>query len=536
MQFIDTYIQGKYNPETITYDHELTRVILEETYGIAVYQEQVMQLVQACAGFSLGQADIVRRAMGKKKKDLLDEQKAKFVAGCSEKGIDAPLAGVIWDKIETFAGYGFNKSHSVAYAFVAYQTAYLKANYPVEFMCALLTSESGNLDKVALYVDECRRMKIDVLPPDINHSWHYFAVDGQAIRFGLGAIKNVGEGPIAEITRQRTENGPFTDIFDMCKRLDTRLVNRRCIESLNQAGAFAGMGWNRRQVEAILDQALGEGQSAQRDRDVGQFSLFDMDGMEDTMATMHQKPDLPDYPDHEVLQMEKEMLGLYISSHPLDPYLEIIDRFGTANLASLSEYKEGETVFVAGSITSVRIHVTKTNKRMAFVALETRQGLMEVTVFSDTFEQKAGIIAQDMIVMIPARVNYRNDEPGLVANDVFPIEDAERYLVKAVHVKLEGPALQGERLQKLAELLGNAKGDCDVYLHCTTALGKAVTIHATEACLVPATRQFRYAIEEIAGMDSVWCTGGMGLPTHRPEEIKVREQKPWERKKSAQSA
>ncbi len=403
-------------------------------------------------------------------------------------------------------------------------------------MCALLTSESGNLDKVAMYVDECRRMNIDVLPPDINHSWNYFAVDGQSIRFGMGAIKNVGEGPTAEITRERTENGPFEDLFDMCKRVDTRIVNRRCIESLNRAGAFVGMGWNRKQVEVVLDQALGEGQSAQRDRDAGQFSLFDMDGMADTMATMHQKPELPEYPDHEVLQMEKEMLGLYISSHPLDPYLDIIDRFGTANLINLAEYKEGQMINVAGSISTVRIHVTKTNKRMAFLGLETRQGLIEVTVFSDTFEQKAGLLAQDMIVMIQARVNYRNDEPGLVANEVYAIEDAERHLVKAVHVTLGGEALQEDRVEKLAELLGNAKGECDVYLHCATPQGKKVVVHATEACLVPATRQFSYAIEEIVGMDSVWFSAGMGLPTHRPEEIKVREPKPWERKKKGQPA
>jgi DNA polymerase III subunit alpha len=531
MQFIDTYIEGKYKPETIVYDHAVTKPILEETYGIAVYQEQVMQLVQACAGFSLGQADIVRRAMGKKKKDLLDQQKIKFIEGCEKNDINEKLARVIWDKIETFAGYGFNKSHSVAYAFVAYQTAFLKANYPVEFMCALLTSESGNLDKVALYVDECRRMGIEVLAPDINESWHYFAVAGQSIRFGMGAIKNVGDGPTDEITRDRTENGPFVDLFDMCKRVDTRTVNRRCIESLNRAGAFVGMGWNRRQVEAALDQALGEGQSAQRDKDAGQFSLFDMDGMEDTVATMHQKPDVHEFPDHEVLQMEKEILGLYISSHPLDPYREIIERFASANVTELSDYKEGETVKVAGSIATVRIHVTKTNKRMAFVALETHQGLVEVTVFSDTFEQKAGIIAQDMIVMIPARVNYRNEEPGLVAIDVYPIEDAERHLVKAVHVRLSGPALSEEPVAKLAELLGNAKGEHDVYLHCSTRQGKAVTVHATEACTVPATRQFRYAIEEIAGVDNVWFSGGMGLPTHKPEELYVREKKPWERKK-----
>ncbi|MBX3178137.1 MAG: DNA polymerase III subunit alpha [Candidatus Hydrogenedentes bacterium] len=532
MQFIDTYIQGKYHRETIEYDHEITRPILEETYGIAVYQEQVMQLVQACAGFSLGQADIVRRAMGKKKKDLLDEQKIKFVEGCATRGIDAKLANVIWDKIETFAGYGFNKSHSVAYAFVAYQTAFLKANYPVEFMCALLTSESGNLDKVALYVDECRRMGIDVLPPDINHSWNHFAVEGNAIRFGMGAIKNVGEGPTAAITEERTKNGSYDDVFDLCKRLDTRLVNRRCLESLNKAGAFTGTGWNRRQVEAVLDQALGEGQSAQRDRDAGQFSLFDMDGMEDTMATMHQKPDLPNFPDHEVLQMEKEMLGLYISSHPLDPYDRIIERFGTANLINLSEYKDGEIINVAGVITSVRIHVTKKNDRMAFVALETRQGLLEVTVFPSTFEQKAGIIAADMIVMMPARVNYRNDEPGLVAEDVYAIEDSEKHLTRALHVRLPRNVIRDGALERLAELLGNARGNCDVYLHCQTAGGAEVTIHTTEACLVPAGRQFAYAVENLVGPDNVWFSGGMGLPTHRPPEIVQREKKPWERKRA----
>lgn len=536
MQFIDTYIQGKYNTDSIEYDHPVTKPILEETYGIAVYQEQVMQLVQACAGFSLGQADIVRRAMGKKKKDLLDEQKAKFVEGCATKDIDAKLANVIWDKIETFAGYGFNKSHSVAYAFVAYQTAYLKANYPVEFMCALLTSESGNLDKVALYVDECRRMGIHVLPPDVNHSWNHFAVDGKSIRFGMGAIKNVGEGPTAAITEERTKNGPFASLFEFCQRLDTRMVNRRCIESLNKAGAFTGMDWNRRQVEAVLDQALGEGQSAQRDRDAGQFSLFDMDGMEDTMATMHQKPDLPEYPDHEVLQMEKELLGLYISSHPLDPYADILKRFCSPNLGMLREYKDGETVNAGGVISTLRIHVTKTNKRMAFVNLETLQGPVEVTVFSDVFEQKAGIITQDMIVMMPSKVGYRNDEPGLLANDVFALEDSEKHLSRAVHVRIPQEHMVPEQLDRLAELLGNSRGNCDVYLHCRTAEGRDVTIHPHEACLVPATRPFLRAVEAIVGHDNAWLSGGMGLPTHRPQEIAPREKKPWEKKRSPEMA
>ncbi|HEX72402.1 MAG TPA: DNA polymerase III subunit alpha, partial [Candidatus Hydrogenedentes bacterium] len=230
MQFIDTYVENKYHPERIRYDHPKLEPILKETYGIALYQEQVMQIVQALAGFSLGEADILRRAMGKKKADLMAEQRGQFVEGCLRNGIPAKLASELFDKIETFAGYGFNKSHSMAYAFVAYQTAYLKAHYPVEFMCALLTSESGNLDKVAVYVEECRRMNIDVLPPDVNHSFTGFSVEGNAIRFGLSAIKNVGVGPTEAIVTERESSGPFKDVFDFCRRLESRIANKRLLE------------------------------------------------------------------------------------------------------------------------------------------------------------------------------------------------------------------------------------------------------------------------------------------------------------------
>ncbi|MBI2423223.1 MAG: DNA polymerase III subunit alpha [Candidatus Hydrogenedentes bacterium] len=526
MQFIDQYIQGKFQPDSIQYDHPVVKPILEETYGIAVYQEQVMQLVQACAGFSLGQADIVRRAMGKKKKDLLDKQKAMFVEGCEKNGFEKKLAETIWDKIETFAGYGFNKSHSVAYAFVAYQTAYLKANYPVEFMCALLTSESGNLDKVALYVDESRRMGIEVYPPDVNHSQAYFAVDGNAIRFGMGAIKNVGEGPTGALVKEREANGPFADIFDFCSRLDTRLVNRRCIESLNKAGSFLSTGWNRRQVDASLDQALGEGQSAQRDKDAGQFSLFDLEGMEDSVANLHERPDLPEWPQHEVLLFEKEMLGLYISSHPLDDFRLTLRRFSTFSVEKFRDYQEGELVYLGGMLSTVKVHVTKKNARMAFVTLDTYEGPVEITVFSDTFEQKAGLLQTDMIVMITAKVNFRNDEPGLLAQDVLTIEQAERQLAQAVHIQVPVAWGSGPKTQQLAELLGRYRGDCDVYLHCHTADGAEVTVHATGACRVAASRPLRLALEDMVGEDAVWFSAGMGLPSHRqPKPIAPPERK-----------
>ncbi len=517
MQFIDTYIEHKFKPESIKYDHPLVKPILEETYGIAIYQEQVMQIVQAVAGFSLGRADILRRAMGKKKAELMAEQRGGFLEGCKENDIDAKLAGTLFDKIETFAGYGFNKSHSMAYAFVAYQTAYLKANYPVEFMCALLTSESGNLDKVALYVEECKRLGITVHPPDVNHSFTDFAVEGDNIRFGMGAIKNVGEGPTEAIVKEREANGPYKDIFDFCCRLDTRMVNKRLVESLNKAGAFAGSGWNRRQVDAVIEQAVDEGHIAQRERDSGQISLFDMAGMEDTVDTMHVKPDVPEWPEPELLQHEKEMLGLYVTSHPLDPYADFLRRFSTVSLAQMDELKEGQEAILGGLITHVKTHITGRGK-MAFLTLDSLEGGCEVTVFSDVYEQKAGLLVTDAIVMFEAKVSYRNSEPGFLANKVWPIEDAEKHLTRAVHIRMDTAQLEEEAAQKLALVLGGQQGDCDVYLHCLTPEREEVTIHATSACRVSASRTLRTAVEELFGEDSLWFSAGMGLPTHRPRE------------------
>jgi len=536
MQFIDSYIESKYHPEKIAYDHPSLEPILKETYGIAVYQEQVMQMVQACGGFSLGQADIVRRAMGKKKLDLLEEQKAKFIAGCAARDISKELALRIWDKIFAFAGYGFNKSHSVAYAFVAYQTAFLKANYPVEFMCALLTSESGNLDKVALYVEECRRLGIQVLPPDVNQSDTDFTVVGDNICFGMSAIKNVGEEATRAIVRERLENGPYADIYAFCTRLDTRMVNKRCIESLNRAGAFLSTGWNRRQVEAALDQALAEGQSARRDRDAGQTSLFDMDGMTDTVETMHVAPDLMEWPEHELLQYEKEMLGLYVSCHPLQKFESILDRYNTVDMANFEDLKEGQRVNIGGMISHVKIHVTSNNNKMAFLTLETLEGSCEVTVFSDVYEQKSGLLVQDMIVMIEAKVSYRNDAPGLLAGDVFPIEETEKRLSRAVHVRISPAGLGHDEAQELAALIDARKGACDVFLHVPTPAGKEAIVHATSDCRAAATPALRTAIESLPWVEEVYFSAGHGLPTHQPRQEAPPEQPRWKKRKAAANA
>lgn len=532
MQFIDTYIQNKFHPEMTKYDHPTLEPILKETYGIAVYQEQVMQLVQAVAGYTLAQADILRRVMGKKKKEEMEKQREVFIAGCVKHGISEKGARELFEKVETFAGYGFNKSHSVAYAFVAYQTAYLKANYPVEFMCALLTSERGNLDKIALYVDECRRMGIDVLPPDVNKSETMFSVEGDAIRFGMGAVKNVGEGPSEAIVREREAQGAYKDIFDFCSRLDTRTVNKRLIESLNRAGAFGGTDWNRRQVEAVIENAMEEGQIAQRDRASGQTSLMDLFGEEETEQTLRQKPDLLEWPESELLQYEKEMLGLYVSSHPLARHAETIQRFSSVHLGDLPELRESQEVTLGGLISGVKTHITGRGGKMAFLTFETLEGHTEVTVFSDLFEKKPGLIVQDMIVMLRARVSYRNQAPGLIATDIIPIEDAEKEFTTAVHIRMQTAGLDDVLVERLAEVLGSRPGRCDVYLHCLTPSRDEVTVHATGSCRVSASRNLRAEIEGLLGEDCIWFSAGMGLPSHTPARVKEPEEPRWKQRKA----
>lgn len=516
MELKDDYIANKHDSARISYAHPLLQPILSETYGIALYQEQVMQMVQSLAGFTLGGADILRRAMGKKKAELMAEQRAKFVAGCKQaNNIDAAMAETLFDVIERFAGYGFNKSHSMAYALVAYQTAYLKANFPVEFMAALLSSEINNLDKVGIYVDECRRVGIEVRPPDINRSYLGFTVEGSEIIFGLGAIKHVGEGPVAAIVSERVENGPFADVFDFCSRIDTRDVNRRCIEALNRAGAFESTGWNRREVEESLDQALSEGQIARQDRESGQGSLLDLLAGDDAATTTERTPPgLDEWAESDLLAYEKEMLGLYVSSHPLGKYAHIVERFTSMRLADLPEMEEHEGETIGGLVGGVRETFTRKGAKMAWVTLETLEGTIEVTCFSDAYEKYQHLLQPDRVVVLACSVKKRSDEPGLILEEVIPINEVESRCTRAVHIRVPLIEVDGSVLNDLAHMLGNRSGSCDVYLHCVTPTHEEVTVHATEACKVSVSDELRDEIESLLGTDTVWYSGGHALPRH----------------------
>jgi DNA polymerase III subunit alpha len=513
MALKDDYIENKHNPSRIRYPHPKLEPILAETYGIALYQEQVMQIVQALAGFSLGQADLLRRAMGKKKADLMQQQGDQFVAGCEANGIDRKLAAELFRTIETFAGYGFNKSHSMAYAFVAYQTAYLKANYPSEFMAALLSSESGNRDKVAQYIEECRRMGIEVLPPDVNSSARDFTVVGNKIRFGMGAIKNVGDNAVEAIVNERA-NGPYRDVFDFCGRLDSRVTNRRIVESLNRAGAFDSTGWNRREVEESLEDALQGGQISQRERDAGQTSLFDLMAGEEGDPQERARPGLDEWPESELLAYEKEMMGLYVSSHPLARHASILERYSTIRASELPDLRNDQEVVIGGMLTAVKHYTTKNGKRMAFATLDTLEGPCELTVFTDLYEAKAGMLVPDHVVMVSAKVNYRNDEAGLVAEDILSMDEVEGRLTRAVHVRLATTGLDESLVEQLAEALGSRPGRCDVYLHCITPERDDVTVHATSSCRVAPSPDLAMEVEKLLGPDCLWYSGGNGLPRH----------------------
>ena len=310
------------------------------------------------------------------------------------------------------------------------------------------------------------------------------------------------------------------------------MVNKRLIESLNKAGAFASTGWNRRQVDAVIEAALGEGQSAQRDRASGQTSLFDMGGMEETVQEMNQQPDLPEWPEPELLQYEKDMLGLYISSHPLENHAQTLRSFNTVRLAELRDLKEGAEVSLGGLVNTVRTIITSKGGKMAFVGLETLEGTCEITVFADLYEQTAHLLTPDSIVMVTARVNYRNDEPSLLANSILEIDQAEQHLTRAVHIRLRTAQLAAETVDRLAETLGQAKGPCDVFLHCQKN-GREYVVHAIDACTVAPSSDLKQRVERLLGPNSLWYSSGNGLPSHNPPQIKEPEQPRWKQRKRA---
>ncbi|MGQ9666848.1 MAG: DNA polymerase III subunit alpha, partial [Anaerolineae bacterium] len=421
MEYIDTYIRRMHGEEEVTYKHPLLEPILGETYGIIVYQEQIIRILTDLAGYTASEADLLRRAVGKKKEDVLVKHRELFIEGCKRHGgIDADVADAIYSDILYFARYGFNKAHAADYAVITCQTAYLKAHYPVEYMTALLTVERHNTEKVGMLVGECRRMGISILPPDINKSQADFTIESNAIRFGLSAIKNVGEGAVELILRERETGGPFKDLADFCRRVDLRQLNKRVLECLIKAGALDCFG-PRHQLLAALDRIMAESSAYHQARQIGQMSMFDLVpafGESLNGSLMCPLEDAPPIERRQLLAWEKELVGVYLSEHPLQKLAQELSQLHITGSSELSEELAGQTIWVAGIVTEVRRIVARSQKPMAFVRMEDLQGAFELVVFPRLFQETESLWAEDRLLLAKAKVKVQEGRLSLVCEAV----------------------------------------------------------------------------------------------------------------------
>jgi len=493
---LDDFIKRKKGAHSIRYDHPKLEPILKDTYGIMVFQEQVMQIASELAGFSLTQADHLRRAMSKKIPEVMERTRKAFTQGCINNKISKSVANKIFDLMEYFSGYGFNRSHSAAYALISYRTAYLKANFPIEFMCALLTSEKDNTDKVVEYVNESTRMGIEILPPDTQESFAEFRVVGKdKIRFGLLAVKNVGSGAIESIVKAR-EEGEFKSIYDFCERIDLRLVNRKVIESLIKCGAFDYFGLHRSQLMAILDRAIQLGGKLQKERVSGQLSFFDIDE-NGFKRKCEEPPQIKEWPQTQILSFEKDILGFYITGHPLARYETQLKKFASHSTAELSKAQDNQEITIAGLIVKLKHTVTrKTSERMAIFKLEDFQGSVEVLVFPKTFQMVTKSLRPNMIVLVQGRLNLREHTPKIIANDIKLLDDAYKS-IQSINIELSG--LHENILRILKEKLTNYPGGVPVYLNLNTPSSKSVQIIVGEELYVQPNAALLQELEGLLG-------------------------------------
>lgn len=499
MEQIPVFIESKHGDKEISYLHPDLEPILKETYGVIVYQEQIMEIAARMAGFSLGQADLLRRAIGKKKKEILDEQRQLFIGGVEKKGYSKKLGEDLYDLIVKFASYGFNKSHAAAYAMVAYQTAYLKANYPVEFMAALLTGVMSNTARIALYIADCRRQGIEILPPDVNESETNFTVVGpKKIRFGLAAIKNVGKGAIETIIGTRKKEGKFTGLGDFCRKVDLRTCNRKVLESLIKCGAFDSLGGFRSQYLNYLDQALQSGQQIQKDKMNGQISMFSYLGEEKFAGEQGDDlAPLPEFSQREKLIFEKELTGLYISGHPLDQYRQILENLkGATPLGELVELDDRSRVTVVGMISSVKTIYTKKGRPMSFLDVEDLTGELEVVIFSDLYEQHQQDLEEGRVILAGGVLDLKEEETvKMFCEEITFLPREPRQLLITI-----SRDKSFRELLDLKNILTSFRGGTPVYLYLE---GREKLILTGQECWVNDPEKVKPKIENLLGTGSV---------------------------------
>jgi DNA polymerase-3 subunit alpha len=548
MDLIPEFIKRRHGEIEIVYEHPLLEPICRETYGIMIYQEQVMQATQVLAGYTLGRADLLRRAMGKKKLEEMAKQRAGFLKGCAEVNkIPAAKANQIFDLLEKFAGYGFNKSHAAAYAVVAYQTAYLKANYPVEFFCAMMTNDMADTDKLSQYIAEARGMDFEVLPPDVNESQVHFAPAQSgasvppaessssapevgrrdacptlAIRFGLAAIKGVGEMAVEAVLKARREGGKFLSLANLCERVDGRSVNRKVLEGLIKSGACDCLGQTRATLFAQIDRTLARAASIIADRQRGQASLFG--ALEDRSAQMPESiSSLPEWPEHELLAHEKELLGFYVTGHPLTPYASILEKYALANTTTLAQLPTRSLTRIGGLIAAVQNGVSKkSGKPYSMATLEDLEGSVQVLCFNENYDKYRELLVPGKAVLVIGEVNVGDDKPKLFPQEIMPLEDAPGRFTKQVHLRLHTAHLKPEHLESVQELVAAHPGKCPLFLCFVQPTGEVIFMEAHDKFAVAPSRALQQAADDQFGEETYYAKVDTSLPERAPRR--------WERR------
>ena len=531
MELIPEFIKRRHGEIEIKYEHPLLEPIARETYGILIYQEQVMQATQILAGFTLGAADILRRAMGKKKVEEMQQQREIFVKGCAAKNkIPVAKANQIFDLLEKFAGYGFNKSHAAAYAIVAYQTAYLKANYPVEFFCAMMTNDMANTEKLSEYIAEAREFGIEVLQPDVNESGVFFAParDGKAIRFGLAAIKGVGEAAVGAILKARNENGKFKSLSELCERVDGRSLTRKTIEALVKTGACDSFGQTRATLFAQIERTLSRAANILSDKQKGQSSLFG--ALEEKAPPMPEAiSNLTEWPQHELLAHEKELLGFYVTGHPLTPFVPILEKYALTNTAKLGELPNRTLTRIGGMIGTVQNLIAKKNgKPYSKFTLEDLEGSVLVMCWNENYEKFRALIQPNKAILIIGEVSKgdENDERGgeikILPQEIMPLEDAPKKFTKQVHLRLHTAHLKPEQLDSVRELVASHPGKCPLLLCFMRPAGETVFVDTNERFAVTPSLKLQHEADARFGEETYYAKVDTSLPE--------RTARRWERK------
>ena len=477
MKMIPDFIARKHGKQQITYELPQLEPILKETYGIILYQEQVMQIANVIGGYTMSQADTLRKVMGKKQVAAMEKEKPKFLEGAKKQKINENKAKTIWDQMETFAEYGFNKSHSAAYAIITYQTAYLKAHYPVAFMAALLTSEKDNRDKIIKHMSNCKEMGINILPPDINESQKDFSISGENIRFGLAAVKNVGEAAIESIIAMRRETA-FISFMDFLSRVDLRKVNRRVIESLVKCGSFDSLGNTRRELMECLDSAMDEAQRKQKELLSNQANMFDqlntVDSTDQSGGGSFQIPNLPEWDRKELLCIEKETLGFYITGHPLHGYADKLKLVANANSTTLNTKRDKDTITIAGVISSLAERLTRKKDVMCNVVLEDLQGSVSIIFWADVYKKFYALLHADEPVVVQGTGDVGDESLKIIAQDVVPLSKALENPYKQVRFMIDTDKVTPEKIESLCETIRKFNGKYEGYIHLLN--GKSETV------------------------------------------------------------